>query len=433
MSAQWRYAVLGAIGIAVLLGQNASPTTLSTYAAETVQPPRPPEQPGARYPTTGKTLPFLEPLDAVVYTMMSRHGIPGAALAITKDGKLVCARGYGWANLATRELVQPGTEFGIASLSKTITAAAILKLVEQGKLSLDDKAFKIIAHIKPLQGAKADPRLQQITVRHLLNHSGGWDHKKSGDPVNWTTQMQYQRGDRTPVPTEYLISHTMGIRLDFDPGTESKYSNFGFIVLGEVIEKVSGRSYEEYVREHVLKPIGVPDIRLHPPGGRYFKNEAHRYLAGAGEETELPAWQQKYSDAAGGWTASAVDMLRFVTAIDGSRGKPFFDEKTYRLMLEPPPAPLKVREDGTFVGLGWDAVYVSPKNEVGYFKDGSWFGMRSFLKKQPNGVNWVLLFNASMNPDTTDTKTIGDAVHQVREVIDKLDKFPDIDLFAEFK
>lgn len=390
------------------------------------------QPPGSRYPTTGKSLPVLEPLDAAVTTMMGRHGVPGAALAVTKDGKLVCARGYGWANLATREPVQPDTAFGIASLSKVITAAAVMKLVEQGRLKLDDHAFRLISHIRPLPGGRPDPRLQKITVRQLLNHSGGWDHKKSGDPVNWTTELQVRRGDRSPVSAEYLIAFTMNVPLDFDPGTDTKYSNFGYIVLGEVIEKASGQSYEKYVRDHVLAPAGLTDVRLHPPGGKYFKGEARRYLAGAGEDHELPAWQQKYSDAAGGWTASAVDMARFLTALDGSRGKPLLNEKTFRLMVEPPPPPLKPAEDGTFVGLGWDAVSVSGK-EFGLYKDGSWFGMRAFMKRKPNGVSWVLLFNASMNPDTTDTKTAGDAISTVREALEKQDALPDTDLFPEFK
>ena len=412
-------------------------TTLMTLAAASTFVLAPPalvqELPGARFPTTGKSLPVLKPLDSAVLSMMSRHGIPGAALAITKNGKLVYARGYGWANLTTREPVQADTLFGVASLSKTITAAAVLKLVEQGKLRLDDKAFKIIGHIKPLPGRKPDPRLQQITVRQLLNHSGGWDHKKSGDPVNWTTEMQLQRGDRTAVPPEYVIAFTMRIPLDFDPGTDEKYSNFGYIVLGEVIERASGQSYERYVRDNVLVPAGAGNVRLHPPGGRYFKNEAHRYLAGAGEEQEIPAWQQKYSDAAGGWTASAVDMARLLTALDGTRGKPLLVEKTLQLMIQPPPPPLKPREDGTFVGLGWDTVGVTGDNRYGLYKDGSWLGMRAFMKRKPNGVSWVLLFNASMNPDTTDTKTVGDAVHQIREEVEKQEKLPDIDLFPEFK
>lgn len=192
---------------------------------------------------------------------------------------------------------------------------------------------------------------------------------------------------------------------------------------------MSGQSYEKYVQENVLAPMGIRHASLHPVNGVYFKNEARRYLAGT--ETELPPWQQQYSDAAGGWTASAVDMVRFLTALDGSRGKPLLNEKTVKTMLELTP-PLQARANGTHVGLGWDSVLLNDK-EYGYFKDGSWFGMRTFMKRNPNGVNWVLLFNASMNPDTNDTKLAADAVQEIRRRVESLEKYPDIDLFREFR
>jgi N-acyl-D-amino-acid deacylase len=385
--------------------------------------------PATSVPATGKAAALLKPLDTAAATMVQRHGIPGAALAIAKDGKLVFARGYGWANLATGDLVQPDTLFGVASLSKTLTAIAVLKLVEQGKLSLEDHPFEILNHIQPYRGAKVDRRLFEITVRQLLNHSGGWDHQKSGDPVNWTTQMHLKRRDRIPVSAAQLIAYTMGIPLDFDPGTDSKYSNFGYIVLGEVVAKVSGQSYEKYVRDNVLAPAGVHHASLHPLDSRYFANEARRYLTGT--DQELPPWQQKYSDAAGGWTISAVDMARILTSLDGSRGKPLLHEKTFKQMIELPPPPLKPRANGTHIGLGWDSVVLTGQG-FGYFKDGSWAGMRAFMKRNLRGVNAVLLFNASMNPDTDDTRIAADAVKEVRETLERLESFPDIDLFEEF-
>src|SRR5262249_27103487 len=185
----------------------------------------------------------------------------------------------------------PDTLFGLASLSKPITAVAILKLVDQGKLGLDDHAFEVLDHIKAMPGTKVDPRLAKITVRQLLNHSGGWNHQASGDPVNWTTQMHLKRGDRAPINAAELIAFTMSVPLDFEPGTDSKYSNFGYIVLGEVVAKVSGQPYEKYVREQVLAPVGIARTSLHPLNGQYFPKESRRYLAGT--ENELPPWQQK--------------------------------------------------------------------------------------------------------------------------------------------
>jgi N-acyl-D-amino-acid deacylase len=389
----------------------------------------PPEGP-EKYPVTGKAAPGTEELDKAVIAVLKRHGVPGGALALAKDGKLLVARGYGWANLTTEEPVQPDTLFGVASLSKSFTAAAVLKLVEQGKLSLDDHPFKLLAHIKPPPRLRVDPRIYQITVRQLLNHSGGWDAQKSGDPVNWITQIQLQRGDKKPVPAEFLIAETMTVRLDFDPGTDCKYSNFGYIVLGAVIEKVSGHSYEKYVKEQILTPAGVRGATLHPLNSGYFKNEARRYLAGT--DTELPPWKQKYSDAAGGWTASAIDMVRFLTALDGSRGKALLSDKSFRQMLELPPKPLGPRENGTHIGLGWDSV-VLPERSFGYFKDGNWYGMRAFMKRSPNGVSWALLLNASMQPDSSDARVLVDAVHDVRKHLEQIEKFEsETDLFKNY-
>jgi N-acyl-D-amino-acid deacylase len=387
-------------------------------------------QPAGTIPAAGKAPVLLAPLDAAVATMAHRHGIPGAALAVAKEGKLVFARGYGWSNLTTGELVQPDTLFGVASLSKTLTAIAVLKLVEQGKLGLDDRPFMILNQIRPYPGTRVDPRLFRITVRQLLNHSGGWDTQKSGDPVNWTTQMQLKRHDRVPVAAAQLVAYTMSVPLDFDPGTDCKYSNFGYIVLGEVIAKVSGQPYEKYVRDNVLAPAGVRRASLHPLDGGYFVNEARRYLAGT--DQELPPWRQKYSDAAGGWAASAVDLVRVLAALDGSRGTPLLNEKTFRQMIELPPAPLGPRPNGTHVGLGWDSVILTDKG-FGYYKDGSWFGMRAFMKRKPSGVNAVLLFNASMNPDTVDTQIAADAVKEVREALERQQAFPAVDLFPEFR
>lgn len=381
-------------------------------------------------PVSGKAAPGTEALDKAVVSVLKRHGIPGAALAITRDGKLLVARGYGWANLANDTFVQPDTLFGIASLSKSLTAAAVLKLVEDGKLKLDDHAFVLLKHIKPLRGRLGDQRLEKITVRQLLNHSGGWDAVKSGDPVSWNTRLQYERKDKVPVSPEYLISEVLTMKLDFEPGAESKYSNFGYIVLGEVIEKASGMSYEKYVKEHVLHPAGVKAASLHPLNEGYFKNEARRYLAG--NDQELPPWRQKYSDAAGGWTASAVDLARFLTALDGHRGKPILKDATFQQMIAVPPKPIGNRPNGTHVGLGWDGVLLKDR-EFGLFKDGMWYGMRSFMKRQPNGVAAVLLFNASMQPDQQDAKTVGDAAADVRKHLEEIGKFEEgTDLFKEY-
>src|SRR5262249_7150297 len=125
-------------------------------------------------PITGKAPPILKPFDVGVEQIMLRHGIPGASVAITKDGRLVFAGGYGWAFYEKGERATPETLFGLASVSKCLTALATLKLVEEGKLRLEDKAFDLLGRLTPPPGARVDPRLSSITIRQLLNHSGGW-------------------------------------------------------------------------------------------------------------------------------------------------------------------------------------------------------------------------------------------------------------------
>jgi N-acyl-D-amino-acid deacylase len=386
-------------------------------------------QPKEDYPITGKAGPDLEPLDKAVLAMMRRHGIPGAALAIAKDGRLVYAKGFGWADLATGKTVSPDTLFGLASLSKPITALAILKLLEQGKLKLEDLAFDYLKHLQPLPGAKVDPRLKTITIYQLLNHSGGWNRNVSGDPTTWSPQIARAMRVKLPLTSDQFISFIMGLRLDFDPGSEAQYSNVGYVILGQIVEKASGKGYEEYVRENVLEPMGAKTVGMNSLT-KYLPGEARRYLAGT--EVMLPPMQLPMIKAAGGWSGSTLDMVRLLTALDGSRGKPFLSEKTMKLFLTPPPAPIKVQPNKTFPGLGFEMVYVG-QDGYGYFQDGLWHGMRAFMKRSPKGINWALTFNASMQPDLVDAKVARAALQEIQETVERTKNYPKVDLFKDFK
>src|SRR5262249_35213642 len=135
--------------------------------------------------------------------------------------------------------------------------------------------------------------------------------------------------------------------------------------------------------------------------------------------------------ATGGWTCSAVDLARFLTNLDGSRGEPVLGEKTRKLMLEPPPRPLQPRPNGTWFGLGWDSV-LGQGEAFGYFKDGSYQCMRTFMERPQKGLNWALLYNASMEFAPQDQQIPASTTHEVRHLIEQFDKSPDIDLFKEY-
>jgi N-acyl-D-amino-acid deacylase len=221
----------------------------------------------------------------------------------------------------------------------------------------------------------------------------------------------------------------MGVPLDFAPGTDAKYSNVGFILLGEVIAKVAGDTYDRFVVEQVLRPMGIKGVRLQLRSGQYPAGAVHRHLAGS--FVPLPAMKLPMVDAAGGWVGSVVDLARFLTNLDGTRGEPVLAEKTRALMTEPPPAPLKPRDDGTYFGLGWDSVFKNEK-DFGYFKDGSYQGIRTYMKRLPNGVSWALLFNASMEFDSTDAGFASAAIRETRKLVEGLKDHPDVDLFKDF-
>src|SRR6185503_1657820 len=187
-----------------------------------------------------------------------------ARLAVLRDGELIYARGFGYADVETKTPVQPDALFRIASVSKPITSVAIMKLVEEGQLQLDDRVAPLIADLTPAPGAAVDPRWEQITIRHLLTHTGGWDRDKPNggfDPMFRPAIAAAAVGAPAPASAETVIRDMKGMPLDFDPGARFVYSNFGYAILGRVIERLSGTPYEEYVRARVLRPAGAHRTR----------------------------------------------------------------------------------------------------------------------------------------------------------------------------
>src|SRR5262245_7754231 len=284
------------------------------------------------FSVTGAEQPQFAGVDAWMQSFMTEHQIPGGSLAIVRDGRVVYARGFGWADRDAKEPVQPESLFRIASVSKPITAVAILRLMEQGKLKLDDKVLdhlKYDPHFE--EGGKFDERWRQVTIAHCLAHTGGWDRDKSYDPMFQAIRMARSLNVELPILPEHIIRYQLGQSLDFDPGERYAYSNFGYSVLGRIIEKVTARPYETYVQAEVLGPRGITRARI---GGslenqrvdgevRYYDVQNGKGTAivgpGAGEKEvaiSYGTWRQETLDAHGGWIASAPDLAKFAAAFD---------------------------------------------------------------------------------------------------------------------
>jgi len=188
---------------------------------------------------------------------------PGAALAIIKDGKILYKCGYGMANLEHNILITPTSVFRIGSTSKQFTASCIAILTLQGKISLDDDIRKYIPELPKYE--------RPITIRHLVHHTSGIrDYLTLADIAALTNDYFY-----TPEDAIELLGRQK--RLNFLPGKEHLYSNSGYFLMGVIVERVSGKSLNDFTQEHIFKPLGMKNTHFHDDHRMVVKNRADGY------------------------------------------------------------------------------------------------------------------------------------------------------------
>ncbi len=305
-------------------------------------------------PVSGEVIPELDAFDAAMRGLLFDWGLPGTQLAVAYDGRLVFDRGYGYADVEAGEAVQPDHRFRIASVSKTITAVGALRLVDTGQLALNDAVFPLL-DLEPFPNATIDPRLETITVEQLMIHAGGWNSGASGDP-QYVPLLQLAAtvaGEPGPPEATTIIRLMLGSGLDYDPGTASIYSNFGFNVLGRVIETVSGQTYEAFIQEQVFAPAGIQTMQL----GKTRLDERAEGEVRYYQPPEYPAtvpsvfpgegfvpfaygsFYMDVMDSHGGWIARASDLARYALVIDGQRGTALLQPDMVAAMTTTPHPP----------------------------------------------------------------------------------------------
>jgi N-acyl-D-amino-acid deacylase len=389
--------------------------------------------------TVGEADERLASLDRMMQSFMERFHVPGAALAVTAQSRLVHARGYGYADLAAREQVSPQTLFRIASISKPITAVATLQLVEQGRLSLDDRVFEI------LEGKDiVDDRQRSITIRQLLQHTGGWDRDASFDPMFQAVRIARTQGVPPPARPEDIIRFMLGQPLDFSPGEKYAYSNYGYCLLGRVIEKISGQDYESYVKEHVLEPLGIHTMRLGvtrlpalPGSGeaRYYDPNPGRSVFSADLDQPVAspygAWCLESMDSHGGWIASAIDLARFATAFDSPEKCPILKPGSIETMFSRPSVmTADPRGQDVYYGCGWNVRTLADGGGFNAWHTGSLPGTATILVRRHDGLNWAVLLNARQSGDVGHlTQQIDPLVHAAA---DEVSQWPTRDLFERY-
>jgi D-alanyl-D-alanine carboxypeptidase len=319
-------------------------------------------------------------LDDEVNAFMTTYNVPAVSVAITKGEKLVYLKAYGTSNEAMGTKAVITDRYRLASLSKQLTSVAIMKLLDQGKIKLEDKVFGDGAILGKTYGTKTyGLHITDITVDELLHHtSGGWGNEVN-DPMFSNPAMTAAQ----------LITQTLDNRsLDHVPGTSYDYSNFGYCILGRVIEKITGQTYEEAVKTLVLKPIGITDMTI---GGNTLAEKLLKEVTYYGQSGEDPyAYNISRMDSHGGWIATAAALAKFLVYIDK------FSVRTDILSL----SALNVMYTGSTAnaayGCGWT---IAGKN---YFHTGSLPGTATEQARLDNGFNFVILTNTRSFKDHFD-------------------------------
>ncbi len=340
----------------------------------------------------------LAKMDKDIRVFMQEWNIKGMSVSIMKNDSLVYSKGYGWADEAKKVEMAPGTILRMASVSKLITATGIMKLQEEGKLSLSDKVFGeggILTDTTYTQVIK-DPNYYKITVEDLLRHKGGFT-TSAGDPMFSTRTIILQNRLKTPPDHVTLLQTQLKRRLGFEPGTSQSYSNFGYLLLSMIIEEVTGQDYEEWMQENILKPANCIDFKI---ANNYYpekyQNETRYYV----QPNDEPV--QEYNNSgkmvvrcyggndiralsgAGAWVASTPELARFVASIDGKPEVPdILSEESIRQMTE--------YFDPDTYSLGWN----DTKPDGEWTRTGTLSGTSALIKCYPDGECWILITNTS--------------------------------------
>lgn len=323
--------------------------------------------------------------------------IQGASVSIAREGKIIYTNGFGLADTVSKTPVQPSHMFRMASVSKLVTAVAIMQLCEDGKLKLDSHVFgeNGVLNFAPYNEYR-DKKVEQIEVRHLLNHSGGWT-TRYGDPmfINNTIARRIDKDEL--ITTEDIIAYMLTKRLHFTPGTASYYSNLGFAILSKVIEAASGMPYETYVKANILDPLGIQDMRLGKnTHEEWLKNEVCYY-----EQPDARKVNSIYGtddlvrkcdggsniealQGAGAWIGTSLDVLKLVLTVDG--------EDTFFDILSKESIEAMVTPDHTgFSPYGWRTT----QYHGDWLRTGTLAGSTALVKKGEKGLTYVILCNTS--------------------------------------
>jgi CubicO group peptidase (beta-lactamase class C family) len=332
--------------------------------------------------------------DENINKFLKRWDIKGASVAVMKDNRLIYSKGYGFSNMEKQEKVDAHHLFRIASASKLITAISIMKLVDDGIIDLEQNVFGE-SGVFPFYSDMKDSKHKQIKIRHLLNHKGGWSWR-DGDFMFQAAKikriMELEGPPNDDDIIEFVLKHR---RLRYRPGTQYAYSNFGYMLLGKIIEEKTGETYENYVLENILEPHGIYGMRIsgnyewerrpfevhyyNHPGAYQFESFDGNY-----QSVEKPYGGSDINTlgAAGGWIANAAQLAKIVSLIDPNNAYQLLSKESREMMVN------GAKYTDAF---GWKGA-----RGENYWRTGTLAGSACFINRKDDGYTYAVILNSSV-------------------------------------
>lgn len=376
-------------------------------------------------------------VDSVIIGFKDKWQIPGISVAIAKDGRLIYAKGFGFADTLNKIPVNPNHLFRMSSCTKTMTALAIMKFVEEKKISIEDYVFgeKGILSTSFYSNIK-DSLIYSIKVKHVLYQNVGWPDL---DIIGENT-ASYELNLPIPAGIEENAKFFLLQKQEFAPDTKHRYSNVNYFFLGQIISELSGKAYIDFIMEDFLPLFG---IKTAFPAASNIEKKHMNAVIHYDYQGEMLPWvfdttklvHESYSNnvlpmlADGAWIMRPLDLVRIILAMDGyDEPKDIISESTLDLMTS---LPTQVKSK-----------YAMGLNVIGkrWFHLGAWsWGNAAIWMKTENNVCFVIATNTLPNTGITEEEKYNTMVKFLREMVDLLpkeieniSKYPDKNLFNEY-
>jgi CubicO group peptidase (beta-lactamase class C family) len=306
--------------------------------------------------------------DETIASFIKARSIPALSVALTYDDRLIYASAFGYASKENDLLATPNDRFRLASVSKSITAIAILHLVDLGALDLTERVFGNGSILGSSYGSKTFSTWErQITVQHLLEHTSGYVNDDiCGEKCDPTYLPKFIDLDQWKLISKLLDLYDP----THEPGTFTSYSNFAYFILGRIVEVYSGtRNYSTYVRDVILNPLNI--TRMETASDDRTDDDITYYDF---QDAEAPySFHVSRRDSVGAWTATPTDLVKILTAINGLPGRPdFLSPSTRSLMFTKSPL-----ANSSFA-KGWTVILDSNGTLIEAVKDGDYPGTNAY-------------------------------------------------------